>query len=53
MKTVNVIARLLIVVAVLWTQVSRAAAYDIKPVLVTGEMAGNVQVTHDLSLIHI
>jgi hypothetical protein len=47
MKTVNVIVRLLIVVAVLWTQVSRAAAYDIKPVLVTGEMAGNVQVTHD------
>lgn len=47
MKTVNVIARLLIVVAVLWTQVSRAAAYDIKPVLVTGEVAGNVQVMHD------
>lgn len=47
MKTVNVIARLLIVVAVLWTQVSRAAAYDIKPVIITGEMAGNVQVAHD------
>lgn len=47
MKTVNVIARLLIVVAVLWTQVSRAAAYDIKPVIVTGEVAGNVQVMHD------
>lgn len=47
MKTVNVIARLLIVVPVLWTQVSRAAAYDIKPVLVTGEVAGNVQVMHD------
>ena len=47
MKMVNVIARLLIVVAVLWTQVSRAAAYDIKPVNVTGEVAGNVQVTHD------
>ncbi len=26
---------------------SRAAAYDIKPVIVTGEVAGNVQVTHD------
>ncbi|HAT1630228.1 TPA: hypothetical protein I8Y11_001658 [Raoultella planticola] len=47
MKTVNVIARLLIVVAVLWTQVSRAAAYDIKPIIFTGEVAGNVQVTHD------
>ncbi|HCT3323941.1 TPA: hypothetical protein OTT44_002313 [Enterobacter cloacae] len=47
MKTVNVIARLLIVVAVLWAQVSRAAAYDIKPVNVTGEVAGNVQVMHD------
>lgn len=47
MKTVNVIARLLIVVPMLWTQVSRAAAYDIKPVLVTGEVAGNVQVMHD------
>ncbi|RXG02572.1 hypothetical protein DB360_17620 [Enterobacter cloacae] len=47
MKTVNVIPRLLIVVAVLWTQVSRAAAYDIKPVIFTGEVAGNVQVMHD------
>ncbi|EPF0316202.1 hypothetical protein ACSN7O_003562 [Enterobacter chuandaensis] len=47
MKTVNVIARLLIVVAVLWTQVSRAAAYDINPVIVTGVVAGNVQVIHD------
>lgn len=47
MKTVNVIPRLLIVVAVLWTQVSRAAAYDIKSVTFTGVVAGNVQVMHD------
>lgn len=47
MNTVKNIARFLIVVAVLWTQVVRAAAYDPKPVSYTGVVADTVQVIRD------
>ncbi|WP_324285004.1 hypothetical protein Q5384_20395 [Enterobacter ludwigii] len=47
MRIVITVARYLIIVAVLWTQAGRTAAYDPKPVRYTGVVAGNVQVTHD------
>lgn len=47
MRTVITVVRFLIIVAVLWTQSGRTAAYDPKPVSHTGVVAENVLVTHD------
>ncbi|EOC0103010.1 MULTISPECIES: hypothetical protein [Enterobacteriaceae] len=47
MRTVITVARFLFIVAILWTQTGRTAAYDPKPVSYTGVVADNVQVTHD------
>lgn len=47
MRTVITVARFLFIVAILWTQTGRTAAYDPKPVSYTGVVADNVKVTHD------
>ncbi|RAU36708.1 hypothetical protein DBY73_008435 [Enterobacter sp. RIT418] len=47
MRIVITVARFLIIVAVLWTQAGRTAAYDPKPFSHTGVEAENIQVTHD------
>ncbi|MHA1057175.1 hypothetical protein [Enterobacter mori] len=47
MRTVITVTRCLIIIAILWTQAGRTAAYDPKPVSHTGVVADNVRVTHD------